>query len=125
MQVLNSQVGGSHYKNMAIQPIVFITAIKAPFIEGSIIKYVSRYKNKNGVEDLKKCIHFAKLATELNKQKHYFKAYVKLLRAYCAANEMNDLQYSILKNTLLNDWKAVEFYTMELIQKEYPENKEL
>jgi hypothetical protein len=48
------QVGGNHYETMAIQPIEYIMKNKLPFCEGSIVKYVSRYKNKNGKEDLLK-----------------------------------------------------------------------
>ncbi len=47
-----NQTGGSHYSEMAIQPIDYIEQNNFGFHEGNIIKYVSRYKNKNGVEDL-------------------------------------------------------------------------
>ena len=43
-----------HYNDMVIEPIDYITKNNFDFLEGNIIKYVSRYKNKNGVEDLKK-----------------------------------------------------------------------
>lgn len=55
------QIGGNHYKSMVIQPVEFILKNNIGFCEGSIIKYVSRYKNKNGVEDLKKAKHFLDL----------------------------------------------------------------
>ena len=48
------QVGGTHYAKMSIEPIVFIQANSIPFVEGNIIKYICRYKEKNGMEDLKK-----------------------------------------------------------------------
>lgn len=54
MKTLQEQVGGNHYKTMKIQPIEYILANDLGFIEGCIVKYVSRYKFKNGVEDLKK-----------------------------------------------------------------------
>lgn len=47
------QVGGAHYE-LPIEPIDFILANDIPFCEGNVIKYVCRYKKKNGVEDLKK-----------------------------------------------------------------------
>lgn len=50
------QTGGSHYECMAYQPIDFILDIKADFPTGCVIKYVSRYKMKNGAEDLQKAI---------------------------------------------------------------------
>ena len=48
MKAIESQVGGSHYKDMAFQPIELIAALRCSFIQGCIIKYISRYKNKNG-----------------------------------------------------------------------------
>lgn len=65
---LNVQEGGSHYKEMKIQPVEFIHANGIPFIEGSIIKYVSRWRKKNGVEDLKKARHFMDLLIELEEK---------------------------------------------------------
>ena len=52
------QVGGDHYSKMAIQPIAYIQANNLSYIEGNIIKYVSRYKHKNGLEDLEKSRHY-------------------------------------------------------------------
>ena len=61
---LNKQVDGSHYKDMTIQPVIYIYANKIPFIEGSIIKYVSRWKNKNGIKDLEKARHLIDMLIE-------------------------------------------------------------
>ena len=66
---LQSQVGGSHYKNMKIQPVEFIHANGIPFIEGAVIKYVCRWRNKNGLDDLQKAIHFIELLMQLEKNK--------------------------------------------------------
>lgn len=55
------QVGGDHYKGLAIEPIDFIQANNLSFIEGSIIKYVARYKRKGGKEDLLKAKHYIDL----------------------------------------------------------------
>lgn len=48
------QVGGDHYKNMKMQPLDFIHANDLGFVEGSIIKYVSRWRVKGGITDLEK-----------------------------------------------------------------------
>lgn len=61
MNPLEEQIGGTHYKSMAIQPVEFILANDLGFCEGNIIKYTCRYKQKGGVEDLKKVIHYAQL----------------------------------------------------------------
>lgn len=57
----NEQVGGGHYKTMTIQPVEFILANELGFCEGNIIKYTCRYKQKGGVQDLKKVIHYAEM----------------------------------------------------------------
>lgn len=62
---LEKQEGGNHYKGYSIQPIEYIHANNIPFAEGSVIKYVTRWRDKNGVADLKKAIHFIELLIEL------------------------------------------------------------
>lgn len=62
---LDKQEGGSHYQ-MPIQPVEFIVKNKIPYREANIIKYVVRYKNKNGVEDLKKAKHYLEMLIEEN-----------------------------------------------------------
>ena len=62
---LNTQVGGSHYKDCKIQPIEFIHANNLGFKEGCIVKYAARHKQKNGAEDIKKIIHYANLILKL------------------------------------------------------------
>ena len=51
---MREQIGGTHYSNLAIEPIDFITANNLGFCEGNIVKYIDRWKAKNGIEDLKK-----------------------------------------------------------------------
>jgi hypothetical protein len=52
------QVGGAHYAVKAIQPWDYIIANDLGYLEGNIVKYVSRWKDKGGVEDLKKAQHY-------------------------------------------------------------------
>lgn len=59
--VTSEQIGGNHYKKLKIQPTEFIHANEIPFIEGNIIKYVIRHRDKNGIEDLKKARHYIDL----------------------------------------------------------------
>ena len=58
---LNIQIGGNHYKDYKIQPIEFIMANNLNFCQGNAIKYITRYKSKNGLEDLKKAKHYIDL----------------------------------------------------------------
>lgn len=52
------QIGGTHYSNKAIQPIDYILENKLGYCEGNVIKYVTRHKDKNGAEDIRKAIHY-------------------------------------------------------------------
>jgi hypothetical protein len=58
---LTRQEGGNHYKDMAIQPVEFITANNLGFLEGNVVKYICRHHAKNGAEDIKKAIHYCEL----------------------------------------------------------------
>jgi|11_taG_2_1085331.scaffolds.fasta_scaffold06655_3 hypothetical protein len=53
-----AQVGGTHYSRLAIEPIQFIETNQLGYHEGNVVKYVSRWRNKNGIEDLKKAIWY-------------------------------------------------------------------
>tara|TARA_R100000149_G_C5860311_1_gene126416 strand:+ start:75 stop:320 length:246 start_codon:yes stop_codon:yes gene_type:complete len=57
----DKQIGGSHYKFMVIQPYEFISKNELTFFQGNVIKYVCRYKHKNGIEDLEKIKHYCDL----------------------------------------------------------------
>ena len=65
ISTLKKQVGGNHYRQFTIQPIEFIVKNNLPFIEGNIVKYICRWQDKGGIEDLDKVIHYAELLKEL------------------------------------------------------------
>ena len=67
-RALAVQEGGNHYKDMAIQPVEYIHANGIGFIEGAVIKYVSRWRKKGGIEDIKKARHFLDLLIELEER---------------------------------------------------------
>lgn len=62
---LKSQVGGSHYKDMAIQPVEYIEKNNLSYLEGAAIKYISRHRKKGGRQDLDKAIHCIELLRDL------------------------------------------------------------
>lgn len=66
---LATQVGGGHYKNRAIQPVEYIHANNLNFLEGCIVKRITRWRDKNGFEDLEKIKHEVDLLIELEKRK--------------------------------------------------------
>ena len=60
----DKQVGGSHYKDCAIQPVDYIVKNNLDFLEGNVVKYITRHRTKGGIEDIKKVIHYAELILE-------------------------------------------------------------
>jgi hypothetical protein len=68
MSANDKQVGGTHYLR-AIQPWDFIAANGIGFFEGNVIKYVTRWRDKAGVDDLKKARHYLDKLIELEENK--------------------------------------------------------
>jgi len=66
---LNKQVAGGHYKDLPIQPVEYIHANAIGYFEGCVIKYVSRWRKKNGITDLEKAKHYIELLIELETRK--------------------------------------------------------
>lgn len=66
---LKDQVGGSHYKKHAIQPVEYIQTNGLGYIEGSVVKYVTRWRDKGGVEDLEKARHFLSMLIEMESKR--------------------------------------------------------
>ena len=64
MKALQRQEGGSHYSSQNVQPITYILANNMPFCEGSVVKYVTRHRLKNGAEDLQKAVHYLQYILE-------------------------------------------------------------
>lgn len=62
---LDKQEGGAHYKDCAIQPIEYIHANKLGYIEGNVVKYITRHTSKGGAEDVRKVIHYCELLLQL------------------------------------------------------------
>ena len=64
MSAYKKQIGGSHYKSMAVQPSQFINKNRLQFAEGSAIKYICRHSAKGKEEDIKKAIHYLEMILE-------------------------------------------------------------
>ena len=62
---LETQVAGDHYKKLKIQPVEYIYANNIPYLEGNVIKYVTRWRDKGGNADLLKARHYIDLLLEL------------------------------------------------------------
>lgn len=61
ISALNTQEGGSHYKKLAIEPVEYAYKNNLDFFQGNVVKYITRFRDKNGLEDLKKAKHFIDL----------------------------------------------------------------
>ena len=68
------QVGGKHYE-MKIQPLEYIEANELGYHEANVIKYISRWKNKNGVEDLNKAKWYIERLIEITTEIEAFEVH--------------------------------------------------
>ena len=64
-KAIDVQEGGNHYKDLAIQPVEYIFHNRLEYLEGNVVKYVTRHRNKNGAEDIRKAMHYCQLILEL------------------------------------------------------------
>ena len=66
---LNTQIGGNHYKTLGIQPVEYIRANNLGYFEGNVVKYVTRWKDKDGIKDLEKARHYLDLLISFEHKK--------------------------------------------------------
>ena len=100
---LQTQVGGDHYSKTKIQPIEFVMANRWDACAFSILKYVSRHRDKNGLQDLQKARHFVDLRQALVEYLRTDKATECIeVTGYCQANGLGPAETQILVS--LNDW---------------------
>jgi hypothetical protein len=103
MSVLDTQVGGDHYKGFLMQPVVFVTQNKIGFLPGCVIKRACRYDRPGGKgrQDLEKIVHELQLMHELN----YVGRWVDLgiMHEFCYLNSLTDDQATIIRHTLAGD----------------------
>jgi hypothetical protein len=64
MSAKDYQVQGDHYASKAIQPIEYIMSNTVGFCEGNVIKYISRWREKGGLNDLLKAKHYIEFLIE-------------------------------------------------------------
>ena len=63
------QIGGSHYKCFTIEPWTFIQENQLNPFQANVIRYTCRYKNKGGIQDLEKIIHYCEMDIDFMKKK--------------------------------------------------------
>jgi len=64
MSAMDQQYGGNHYKTMMIQPLEYALANNLGICEHAVVKYISRWREKGGVEDLRKAKHYIEILIE-------------------------------------------------------------
>ena len=70
MSANNKQVGGKHYSKYGdLQPWDVVVQWNLGYLEGTALKYIARWRDKNGIEDIQKAIHFLEKLVEVEKQK--------------------------------------------------------
>ena len=92
------QIGGDHYKSFHIQPYEFISKNNLSFFQGNVVKYVCRYLNKNGIEDLEKIIHYCEL--EIKKIKDMKSKKWNISASYVIKKTWHTIVLSNVKNVI-------------------------
>jgi len=64
MSAMDRQISGNHYKTMMIQPLEYALANNLGICEHAVVKYISRWRDKGGVDDLRKAIHYCEILIE-------------------------------------------------------------
>lgn len=118
-KALYSQVGGNHYQNMPYQPVILFAKTKCTAFQANIWKYITRYKNKNGKEDIEKCIHYAALAKEL-KCKGFQYRNVGPVFDFCRKNKLPKEIARIVTLALFDEYDKVIECCKRIIETEYP-----
>lgn len=72
MSALDEQVGGNHYTKLKIQPVEYAHANNLGSCEANAISYLTRWRDKGGIQDLEKAIHTIALLIELEKKQKEF-----------------------------------------------------
>lgn len=104
------QVGGSHYKNVKIQPVEFSEFLQLGFCAGNIVKYLCRWRQKNGLQDIDKAHHYLQLLIQLMGSRNWFP------RVRTVAPHMTRDWEAIYVRKFLDQWEGMSLIEMKIIQ---------
>lgn len=122
MKRMNKQVGGSHYENLKFEPVQFFVYMNTNWFQGEIVKYCSRFLNKNGKEDLLKAQQVCQLATQLGlNQAKLFQDNdsENFIQQYCNQFEYSDKMELICQAVLKNNYPVAHIFIEQLIDQYY------
>lgn len=121
---LNRQIGGEHYKQLAYQPVEFISKIRLSFCAGNVLKYVLRYDNKNGKEDLKKALHYISIIGWLKSNKNYtnmpltpMSVALEETEKFIEENKLSGFKARCVYNIIHENYKIIEAEILRAISK--------
>lgn len=113
------QVGGNHYQS-DYQPLDLILKYNLNFIQGSVIKYVTRHRRKNKEEDLLKALSLCETGLNFDKYNFLFYDCRNEVFDYCKKNELNSYLYeNVVFYVLKKDYKNVIDNIKAIIKTEY------
>lgn len=100
MKANDMQVGGDHYKS-DLQHWDVVSQYNVPYLEGCASKYVSRWRKKNGLQDLEKALHFTGKLKEVasNPQLRYYAGKVPfaVIERFVIANDLEMQERHVLQ----------------------------
>lgn len=119
MTALKKQVGGDHYKSMRIQPVELFAKTRCNAFQANMWKYITRYKSKNGKQDIEKCIHYAELGKSLCCKTLLSESSLRFVSDFCIANELSKEVSEIVKLVAGNQFDGVIEKCKALIDNEF------
>ena len=118
-KLICKQVGGNHYQS-DYQPLDFILKYDLNFIQGSIIKYVIRHKNKNKEEDLLKALSLCETGGEYDLKPSMININEMDINAFCKANGYDDINhYFAVMYVLKKNYQRVADMINAILEDEY------
>jgi hypothetical protein len=119
MEANNYQIGGTHYSDTELQHWDFAMLNQLNYLLGCATKYVIRWKKKNGIEDLRKAVHYIAKAEEQCAYHYKFEIHSKLMimnKPYMEfINSIGNDEKHIVIKILQNDLSGAQYLLGELI----------
>lgn len=110
MNASNRQVGGSHYKSNGVQHWDYCVEVNVPNLEYAATKYISRWRKKNGLQDLQKAQHYIEKRIEsITTGKGILRAARRnddIFEAFCNDNSLS-YEERLLCDTVMH-WKRMD-----------------
>lgn len=123
MQANDKQIGGNHYKG-GYEHWDFVVDTGQSYLQGCATKYISRWKKKNGLEDLKKSLHYVQKLNEMNRENKttIFSVHQSNFREkFVKENEIDELEGDAIKAILMCQYEVAALMIKKLIREKQSE----